>query len=219
MKLAHPQINTIINFKENPIWFLVVENKKQYYSYAFQLYNQSLGAGGDFCISLQNNVLDFAKNVLYMHDFINVDFSSKKVKNAIETAVLEEIKNSDYLLELANITTSLTMLNDKILSQIDLPIEFSEEFTVEKFVKISEYSILSEQTLLDKIITYVDVFLKLKKIKIVIFVGLLSFLTNQELEELITQLKYMEIKVIFLDGIDLNVKYPKIIIDNDLCEI
>jgi len=63
------------------------------------------------------------------------------------------------------------------------------------------------------------VFLKLKKIKIVIFVGLLSFLTNQELEELITQLKYMEIKVIFLDGIDLNVKYPKIIIDNDLCEI
>jgi len=29
----------------------------------------------------------------------------------------------------------------------------------------------------------------------------------------------MEIKVIFLDGIDLNVKYPKIIIDNDLCEI
>ena len=219
MKLAHPLLDGCILFKEN-VNFLIIENNGQFYKLCTEFYNLSQGNLGEFCLSINDKIIEFEKNSLVIHDFFGLDFSSKKIKTVVDGAVQEELKKADYILDVAKINTQIALLNEKVLSQIDLPIDFAQEFSLEKFIKLSEYFICQQQTFLDKLVTYIDVFIKIKKIKLVVFIGLVPFLTQQELNDLIVQLKYMQINVLFVEHSTENVgNYPKIIIDKDLCQI
>lgn len=220
MKICHPLLDTVIDFNKNSVCLLAIENNKEYYNLCLQAYAQSQGGQGDFCLSKGGEILDFAKNSLVLYDFLNVDFTSKKVKSTIDNAVLEELKKPEYFMDLATLNSQVVALNDKVLASIDLPLDFSEEFGVEKFIKLSDYYVLQEQTLLEKLITYIDIFIKIKKINFVVFVGLFPFLSQEEINLFISQLNYMQIKVLFLENKDYCVlNCSKIIIDKDLCQI
>ena len=220
MKLSHPLLDSSIDFCNKKIWFLIIENNKVFYNFASHLFLMSQGEVGDFSLSINNEIVNFAKFTLLLYDFLNFDFSSKKIKSILDNAVQDEMSKPEYILDLARINSQIILLNKKVASQIDLPLDFTEEINIDKIVKISEYYIQEEQSLLEKIVTYIDLFIKLKKIKIVIFVGLLSYISYEELKDLIVQLNYMQINVLFLENKDVCIKeYPKIIIDNDLCQI
>ena len=85
-------------------------------------------------------------------------------------------------------------------------------------IRFEEYS----GTLLDKIVNYVDVMNKLMKIKCFVFVHLLSFLTEYEMEKLYEFVWYQKIHILLIeDHQPRNVdQFSKaVIIDKDTCEI
>ena len=220
MKLVHPFLETLIDFAKSTTWFLIIENNKEYYNFCLDFFSLSQGESGNFCLSKNNEIINFAKSAILLYDFLNFDFSSKKIKSILEGAVLEELNKSEYIVDLSKLNSQIVLLNKRVTSQIDLPIDFTDEITVEKLMKISDFYIQTEQSLLEKIVTYIDLFIKIKKIKLVVFVGLLSYISEKELKDLILQFEYMQIKVLFLENRDYKVgSYPKIIVDKDLCEI
>ena len=110
-------------------------------------------------------------------------------------------------------------MNDKVLREIDLEIKY-DELTIDKIVKISNFKFEEESKLLNKIVTFIDLNIKLRKIKLVVFAGLFNVLEENEIQSLLKQLKYMQMPALFIDTKVVNIDcFQKIIIDKDLCEI
>lgn len=108
-----------------------------------------------------------------------------------------------------------------MLNEIDLSISSKDEFSYEDFIKVSCYSVNEEIDLPSKIITYIDIFVKLTKTKLVVLINLFSYLTQQEVETLVKNIEYLNVSVLLIDSQDKysNFKIEKTIIDDDLCLI
>ncbi len=200
MKLVHKNINKQFNFKESNFCHLIIENSKEFYNLTNELYRQCvLQEEGNWVLS-NIEQLDICKNTLFIYDYYQINLNSKKTQNIINNEVLKILKESDYFELLSKINLNLITLNENVLENINLPIQFNSEFCFEDFIKFSNYTVKEETGFLQKILCYIDLFLKLKNIKLVIFVNLLSVVSQQELVELLKQLSYMQLPVFFISS-------------------
>ena len=108
-----------------------------------------------------------------------------------------------------------------MIQNFDFVVNYDSDMDFEKFIKLSNYQISEEASLLEKLSSYIKIFITLKKCSLVIFAGLFELLSKEEIDLLIKQLAYNEIKCLFVEP---TLKYNvdnlgKIIIDKDLCEI
>lgn len=223
MKLIHNDfIGIEFDFYNNQFINLVIENSKDFYEFTHQLYlqieeNQELG----WVLSKDNKIESISKNVLFINDYFNFDLNNKKINNLINQNILEFFKERDYYKNFALINNEISLLEQEILLNIDLPLICEKEFFYEDLIKLLEFKINENISFIEKIITYIDIFIKLKKIEIVCFVDIFSYLTKDEVSQLIKQLKYMEVSGFFLENsVKLKLDDLKtVIIDNDFCII
>lgn len=221
MKITHNFFDTRIDFDENDIWSLIIENSKKYYELSNELYKQCNGDTGGFALTDKLEELSFSKTSLFIYDVYNFNINSSKVDKILNSMILEKFTEKDFMLELNEINKKIIELNDKILEDIDLPIEFDDEFNSDKFIKLSSYKISEDKTLLERICTYIDLMVKLKKIKVVILVNFFNFFCEEDMLLLLKQITYMDIKILLINP---NMKYKienssQIIVDEDLCFI
>ena len=222
MKLTHSDIDRQFDFDENNVQFLIVENSKEYFRLSSTIHDEcEQQCDGKWVLSDNSEILSLQKYSIVLHNYLEFSCNNKKVENLINNEVLQIVRSSDYYEEFSQLNTKLISLNDAVLSSIDLPISYCDEFTFEDFIKFSHYKIKEDINILDKIVTFCDIFVKLKRIKLVVFIGLTLILDAQEIEDLIKQLRYMDISILFIEPQD---KYAigganKTIIDNDLCVI
>lgn len=222
MKLVHPNIETHIDFSKNKIYSLIVENSKEFYNLTHQLYKQvNVGEDVGQWVLSNNKILNIAKTTLFIYDYYNIDFNSKKIQTLITNEVESVANANDLHFNISQINTLISQINEVIFENIDIPLTSDFEFCLADLIKLSAYKINKENDFLNSIHTYVDIFQKLKNIELVVFVNLFSVLEQEEIENLLKQLKYMNINVLMIDGFDkYNLKnVEKIIIDNDLCVI
>lgn len=220
MKIVHPLIEIAIDFKINNCYTLVVENPNEFYNLTSELYQQTKGNEGAFILS-DNSILNIEKEMLLIYDYYNISFSSKKIVNLINNDILQLLKKNDFIEDFSAISTSFIKLSEKISQELDYELEFEDNFCFEDFIKFSNFKIRNADNLLENLITFVDLFIKLTNIKIVSFINISNFLNENEMIELIKQLNYFQVKILFLESQDRikshNLK--KIIIDQDLCII
>ncbi|MBQ8425356.1 MAG: type II-A CRISPR-associated protein Csn2 [Clostridia bacterium] len=222
MKLINSKIDYIFDFSKNDTYSLVIENPNEFYSLTMELFYQcSSDLDGEWVFGVNNEIKSISKNLLLLHNYYEFSCSSKKIDSLINSTILDALKTNDYFEEISSINSELFKINDKICEKVDLPIESSFEIDFDSIVKLLNYKIKDDLDFLNKLITYIDIFIKIKKIKVVVFIGLFSYLSEQEIDNLIKQLRYMDIKIMFIDNYDkCPFKYvKKIIIDNDLCII
>lgn len=219
MKLVHAHLERQINFEEHMFWSLAVENPHEFYNLSNDLYRQSIGEEGEFILSDNNDALNVEKVTLLLHDFYSLSCNTKKTENLLQNTIIDTINNGDFLEQISQLNQKLILLNDKVLREIDLEIKY-DELTIDKIVKISNFKFEEESKLLNKIVTFIDLNIKLRKIKLVVFVGLFNVLEENEIQSLLKQLKYMQMPALFIDTKAVNIDcFQKIIIDKDLCEI
>ena len=221
MKLVHPDFDVQIDFDESKCWCLTIENSSEFFKLTSELFNQSNGGEGSFVLSEDYNEIDIKKNALYIYDYLDQSINDKKIESAINEIVLNELKEGDYLEYLSNINKEFINLNDKILENIDIDVSYDENIDFEKFVKLSKYRINDEGTLMSRIVTFVDLMIKVKGCKVLILQNICSVFDENKLSELLHELKYMDINILLVNSYR---KYQitdvkEIIIDNDLCVI
>lgn len=220
MKLIHPHFSIQIDFDKNDCYSLVIENSREFYEKTSELFRQSNGDDGNFVLS-ENIELDISKACLYIYDFYSDTLNNKKTITSINKKVIDILKSNDFVCEFNEINKLFININDSVLEQLDYNIEYADNLDYDTFVKFSSYKIKTDNSLLENLLSYIQIFVQNEGKILLIFVNLFSVLEKSEIELLIKQLRYMQLKVLLIDS---HQKYKvddieTIIIDDDLCII
>ena len=135
----------------------------------------------------------------------------------------KEILSSELLIEGNRIISDLENYVIQIIQCMDWNLSYSEKIDVQSLLKIAEIRFDDvQETLVEKILDYVKVSSELLDIKCFVFVNLLSYLTEYELEKFYEYVYYQKICVLLLESRvpDTVKKFSEtVIIDKDSCEI
>ncbi len=221
MKLVHRNIEKQINFEENLFYTLIIESPQEFYSLVHQLVLQTDGEYGEWVLSDNGKILQIENVVAMIHDFFSISVTGKKIENAINAQILEMFKEGDYFQEVQEISSKVYLLGQKILENIEIPLESNADISYQTICKLLAFKIQEEDHLVDKIATWADVNIKLKNAKILVFVNLQLVLNKESMQKLLNQLKYWQVGVLNIASSDYegSEMFEKIIIDKDLCVI
>ena len=220
MKLVHSDFLFQVDFEENDCYSLIIENSKEFYNKTNEFFRQANGDDGNFVLS-DNFEMSISKNCLYVYDYYGDFLNSKKTISSINKKVVEILKNNDFLQEFNEINKLIFNINDKVIEELDYNIEYIDNFDFDTFVKLSNYTIKTDVSLLENLIAYIQIYAQNENKKLLVFVNLFTVLEKEEIKLLIKQIRYMQLNILFIDS---NQKYKfedikTIIIDEDLCII
>lgn len=221
MRLVHYNIGKEINFDKNKKQLLIIENSKEFYNMVNDLILQTNGEAGEFVLGDGASLLSIEKEIFIMHNFFEFDLNSKKIENAINNQILTLINSNDYFEILGEINEKFIELNEKIKNELDYDVSYDEDLGAEKLIKLAKFKINLENELLNKIISYLEISLNLKRFRVIIFVGLSNVLSESDLNQLLKQLEYLDLNVLLIETYKkyAYLDFEKTIIDEDLCVI
>lgn len=222
MKLINNRYQQHMDFDECPSWFLVVENSHEYLKVVEELRSECAeGEESEFVFSDNSNILSMSKTCLLLYNYFDLDINNKKIVNEINSRVLDFVSKNDFVQDFCEVNKILININDKILENFDLDIEYDDDFSYDKFIKLSSYKISEQSKFVDKVMSYIKLYTKLKNTKLVVFIGLSMYLSKEEIQLFIKELNYLELKCLFVEPYQkYKIENSKIIIiDEDLCEI
>ncbi len=221
MKLVHVNISRHIDFSLNQTYSLIVENPSEFYNLTNQLFEQTNGGEGDFVLSDKTKILDINKTCLFIYDYYGDIFNTKKITNIINNKCTMFLKTNDFLREFSKINSIMLSINEKFVDGFSNNIKFSDNFTYEDFIKISNYKLEKGSNLVENLLDYVTFFVENANVNVLIFVNLFSVLNEEQLNDFVTQLKYMQVNILLIDSNQTHKlkDVETIIIDKDLCVI
>ena len=111
MKLAYPLLNTPIEFDENYVSVLVIENARELRKAIISLKQQVDGGQGEFVLSENHETVEIAKSVLFVSDPFSPEIDSKKISSKINQDACKSA--AEYYEEFCRIICEINMLAEK----------------------------------------------------------------------------------------------------------
>ena len=221
MRLAHYELSEPIEFAENEINTIVIENPVFFRRIACELIDQVNGKKGDFILSEDNGIIDIAKTVDVISDLFRLSFDSRAILSQVSQAVT--IESQSLTEQTESIRAGIVALAQTITSKLDFNASFNDLFDIGGVLKLLNFSVAAEEmTFCEKLIDYISFLNKYMKKRLFIIYHLKSCLDAKELDEFYKIMQYKKINILLLESsckepIGENEKMR--IIDKDLCEI
>ncbi len=222
MKIVLSDLEQSLDFSEVTVCEFVVENAEKFFEITSKFISMADGNVEEGVTLLENNQeISFSKHIEILYNFYDLDINNKKIQTLVAKHMLEVSKENDFSLELADINQSLSRFYAKLLTAQEMNVFYEAEPTIENIIKMANFKFDESESLEEKIVDYVDMLNKLKRLKIVILVNLNQFLSEQKLKEVIKQLKYLNLKILLVNSSIKGglIADKRIILDEDLCEI
>lgn len=220
IRLVHPDISQIIEFKENIINVLVIENPIFFRDFISDINYQINNLSGKIILSNDYKVLNISKFIEIIVQFYPFEMNKKSIINKLNNNI-EKICIDDYNLECKELFSKIENLLNQLIVNYDYPIKY-DLFEIEKLIKLANFSFDNEyDSLIEKLIDYMEIIRGLECDKVFIFVNIKSYLTSDEIIMFYEMINAKKLNVLILESYDsLRLKYEnKIIIDESLCEI
>ena len=214
MRIKVNFLENIIELEENKICSLQVENKKYFYRIVYELYKIANGR-----ISDELDIEDLENNKMCINIILNYfDFESciRKYQNEI----IKYISLNASETERDNINKKYNIFSNEVLKLIN-EYNINDELTFQNILKNVKLSINNKENILENLFTIIDLESKLKINKMLIFVSLKQYLTEEELTELYKYCIYNKVMIFMIDNQLYKSKneYEKIIaVDDNLNE-
>lgn len=225
MKLVHPEFNYQIEFRENVVNLIVIEDKKVFRKYVGGLYSQcmELNDSGRFVLSNEEQEIKLSKKAEIILDFYSLDINNKKIITKVYNKLKEISTEEDMYVETGKINSEIVRYVDKIVDISDYPLEFSVDMDIVDLFKMTNVKFLKDYASeLDRICDYISVVNEITGKDIFIFVNFRDFFKLDELKEFYKFAAYKKIFLIMIENtvIDICDEFEKVfILDEDLCEI
>lgn len=170
----------------------------------------------------QGKEVDLAKNVEIIFDIFSLEINEKRILNKLysemnELAKSEEffVKTQEVIQEIQKYLLDLEYATDYILTfeqEIELPALF-------KAAGLRHEEI--EENYFERIIRYVKIVVSILHIRVLVFVNLRSYLTDEQIQELMEEALRQQIYVVLVENSQKNCIEggKRYIIDKDMCEI
>ena len=216
MKLVNSKYNLDIEFEENISNTLVLENKQHMIDVIQNLILQLKGDEGDFVLSAEKNV-KFDKVVEFIANPFEIDFNNKK----IVTKLFEQLiaVASECVEEYNFINGKIVGTLDDICSKIEY---YNVEYNWKSIFKLYNVRIGENyNSLCEKIEEYVKVLADILHIKLLIFLNIKEYLTEEEIDNLQKICFYKKIFLLLIESEERFVldNEKTFIIDKDRCLI
>lgn len=222
MKLIHFELSGILLDEKTEFMEWIIEMPEAFSEYVMELSGQIDGGEGRFVLSEKNKELDLAKKMDIIFNPFAVDINSKKIlsKLYLELAVLSKgeqmyVKTTELLRHLQEYILDLEQCTEYIL-------EFDEEADVSALLKaVNVHYETNDMDFLERLVQYIKILVAMTGIRLFVFVNFRSYLVDYQIQELIKEMKYQDVRGLFIEsqqkGCMEGVK--QYIIDVDRCEI
>lgn len=222
MKIKVKYIDNEIQFEDDKINAIEIENKKYFYRFVMDLYNISNACVIEDISFFSENLkeLNYEGKIKLYFNYFDFDFNAKKYINDISKLITTTISDiqRDAIIKQYN---KLVNLYNKLLMNIDLPLCVNNDTTMENINKTMKIQINNTNDLLENILLLIDLEKAIPNYNILIFINLKQYLNKDELIELYKYAIYNQIKIILIDSMAYGVTLEyekKLIIDSNLDE-
>ena len=222
MKLAYPEWNQLIEFQENQIPVIVIEDEKYYREIILEISEQILTARGRFVLSEGDNILALDKKSYIVHSPFVTDYEDSRLLKRIYKE-LEEVATGEEYLNTQEVSAKIEQYVYKLSDYLDYDITIDSNIDLQSVFKSAGIKLAYDDTdLITRFVDYLCLLHGLMGIDLFISVGMRSFFRDDELMEIYKTLAHNKINLLLLENRINNeiIPYERILtIDSDLCEI
>lgn len=198
MKLAHIALENQIDFKDDKIVFLDIEDTQIYYEFVRELKNQIDGEDGNFVLSNNLKSLKLDSNAEIIVGPFDMAFDSKKIANLISKRIVKTAVEDEYFIKFQTIEKSIMEYLRNLIIDADLPVEVGP-IEIENLIKASSFKTSESNSFYDNLVNYVSLLLNLSKPKLLILVDIKRYIKPESFTQFLHFLQYEDINVLFVD--------------------
>ena len=204
MKMVHSELSGEIISESAAFTEWIIESPKYFSEYLHELYCQYEKDEGRFVLSQGDKILELSKYLEIIVNPFTVEINSRKILNKLYIK-LEKVSKEEQMYEQTNYILSFD-------DNLEIP-------ALLKAVGIKHEEM--EDDFFERIIRYVKIAVEVLSTKVFVFVNIRSYLTDEQIQELIKEIRYQEAKILFMESqeracLEGGMRY---IIDRDGCEI
>lgn len=219
MKLAYYCFERPIEFTENSVNVLIIENSKMFRDILSMLLNASNGYDTELILS-DVKTLSIEKYVELIFSPFSIDLNNKKLLNKLNDYLAKSLDS--YEEKYNSLAHSMNQFGSDLTMLSQYAVIYSEIQNVQQVIKVLDFRIDDDLPINERIIEYMRLNRDLLGKKLFIFVGLKSYFSEEELKLFYRDIIAEKFDILLLEGhqYSYTIDIEKIrIIDNDLCEL
>ena len=221
MKLAYPEIESVIKFNNGTFPSIVIENPSLFFRFIDDLHRQSCGDDGPVVLSVDEKPIPVSGNLDLLTDFFSFEINQKTLLNKILAKMEKQAVNQEFYERSQQVLGSIEKLIYDLAFQNDLELE-PERLSISSLLKSAGIQLKEDYPdLAEKLLVYMDLMNDNGFASVFVFVNLRSVLDDAALELFTESCCRKEHNILLIDN-KVYKKLPReerLLIDNDLCEI
>lgn len=200
MKLVHTNLNTAVLSDKYVFTEWIIESPKLYAYYLQELFLQQNGEEGRFVLSDKEKELNIAKNMEIIVNPFQIEINGRKILNKLY-AELDQLSKSELMYVK---TLELTGKIQEYLLELEQNTEYVLEFDMDLdmpalFKSVGIRYEVQETDFFEQIIRYIKIAVNVLATKVFVFINLRSYLTDLQMQELIKEISYQDVKGLFIE--------------------
>ena len=185
MRLLHKDFKFAFEFQENEKNILIIENPKVFSEFIGELYQSDDTKEPRIILSENEISLDLKENLCCIVNPFGISLNEKRMLGKLHEKLKKEILSSELLLENNKVLAALERYAIQVVQNMDFELTYSDKIDVQSILKLLDIRFEDKQeTLLERIVSYIEIMYQLVGIRCFVVVHLLSYLTEYEMEKL-----------------------------------
>lgn len=221
MKLVSGANEIVINFSENQVNVICIENRQFFRTVIEDLINQSTGGTGQFVIYDNEKEIAVSKVLDFIISPYMVDVNNKKITNKI-TSELVSISKDELFQESLILHSKICEYLLELTGRTDYNLEFNTDLNISGLLKCYDIKMANDDMdVIERVIEYIKAMHRICGIQLFAFLNLKQYLNKYELDEFYKSVFYEKVYVILIEGSCTEKRNEEnvLIIDSDLCFI
>lgn len=224
MKLIHPDLELPIIDESSCICYeWIVESPELFSKYVQGLLAQINGGDGNFVFCIDEKEIDLSKSIELIINPFSVNINDRRIVNKLYSELSKTAYDSENYLYTQNILADIQKYFLNLEQSSNYILEMDSEIDITALLKALNVRLeIFADDFFEMLNQYIKIIAELMKKKVVGFVNISSFFTKQQLEELIKNAAYNEMKLLLIENHQKEYSLNDtrcIIIDKDGCEI
>lgn len=219
MTFYYPLLDRPLNFDENRVNVIIIENRAELRRFILSLLDQIEGQPGELVLGHNGDMLEMSKNAILVTDPFSLDFDSRKLLTKITQDVCAA--GNEYSAELYTLINQLNVLAAKISRSLSYDAAFEPVDSWDELIRIMGFHIDREEMSFPECLLE---YMKLQRLffnkKLFVFYNLKACLSHEELNLFYKNVFYEKLNLLLVEDIQREgslVCESRIIIDKDLC--
>lgn len=218
MIFTHYLFSSPIDFSDNIINRLVVENSSFLGQLIEELSNQINGSDGRFILSDHNMELELSRKMVLIIDPFSLDFSCKDIVSNLQKVIANNLESEDNYLETRALYTSLIdyVINKAIDVELNVDVD---EITSQSLLKCISLGVIVPDNIVEKVCEYSRLICVYGGKQIIVLVNFDQFVSGEGYSDFIHQVNYYNIPILLIETTVKLDNIPCKVLDHDLCEL